>query len=59
MIGLILTLALVGFVVYAITTWIPMAAPFKTAIYVLVAVCLIWYLMQVFGVADLPLPRAR
>ncbi len=59
MITLILTLALIGFVVYLITTYIPMAAPFKMIIYAIVAVCVILYLMSVFGIADLPLPRAR
>ena len=55
MISLILTLALVGFLVYAITTYIPMPAIFKTGIYVIVAVFLILYLMRTLGIADLPL----
>ncbi len=59
MIELILTLALIGFIVYAIETWIPMAQPFKVAIYVVVAICVILYLMRVFGIADIPLPRSR
>ncbi len=59
MIALIIVLALVGLIVYLITTYIPMPPIFKTVIYVIVAVCLILYLMQVFGIADIPLPRAR
>ncbi len=59
MIGLILTLALVGLIVWLITTYIPMPAPFKTIIYVIVAVCLILYLMSVFGIVDVPVPRLR
>jgi predicted membrane channel-forming protein YqfA (hemolysin III family) len=59
MVMLILTLALIGFVVYLITTYIPMPAPFKTVIYVIVAVVLILYLMSVFGISDIPIPRAR
>ena len=55
MISLILTLALVGFVVYLITTYVPMAQPFKTGIYVVVVVILILYLMRVFGIQDIPL----
>lgn len=43
MMALILTLAMIGCVVY----------------YAIVAVCVILYLMQVFGIADLPLPRAK
>ena len=57
MITLILTLALIGFLVYAITNFIPMAPVFKTAILVIVAVCMILYLMRVFGFVDIPLPR--
>ena len=59
MIMLILTIALLGFLVYLITTYIPMAAPFKTIIYVIVAVILILYVMRVFGIADIPIPSAR
>ena len=59
MITLILRLALVGFLVYCIETYIPMPQILKTGIYVIVAVCVILYLMSVFGIADLPLPRVR
>jgi len=55
MISLILVLALVGFVVYLITTYIPMPAPFKTGIIVVVVVLLILYLMRELGIQDIPL----
>jgi len=55
MIALILTLALVGFILYLINTYIPMPQPFKIAIYVVVVVVLILYLMRVFGIQDIPL----
>jgi len=55
MITLILTLALVGFLVWAITTYIPMPPIFKNVIYVIVAIVLILYLMRAFGIADIPL----
>lgn len=55
MISLIITLALVGLVVYLITTYIPMPSIFVTIIYVVVAICLILYLMRVFGIVDIPL----
>lgn len=58
MIALILTLALLGMIVYLVTTYIPMPNIFKTVIYVIVAVVLILYLMRVFGIADIPVPRA-
>ena len=59
MIGLILALAVVGFLVYLIVNFIPMPPPFKTGILVVVVICLIYYLLNIFGFADIPLPRAR
>lgn len=55
MIALLITLALVGLIVYLIVTYIPMPPPFKTIIYVVVAIFLIFYIMRVFGIADIPL----
>lgn len=57
MLGLILTLALVGLIVYLIITYIPMPQPFKTIILVIVAICLIIWLMNVLGVGDIPVPH--
>lgn len=57
MIGLILTLALCGLLVWAITTYIPMPPVFKNAIYVIAAICVILYLANAFGVVDIPIPR--
>jgi hypothetical protein len=54
-IALILVLALVGFLVYMVTTYIPMPPIFKTVIIVIVVVLLILYLMRVLGIADIPL----
>ena len=59
MLMLILQLAVVGFIVWLITTKIPMSDLFKTVIYVIVAIVVILYLMQVFGISDIPLPRSR
>jgi len=59
MIALILVLAVAGFLVYLITTYIPMPPIFKTVIYVVVAIVLILYLMSAFGVSDVPVPRLR
>jgi len=55
MIGLILALAVVGFIVYLIQTYVPMPQPFKIAIYVIVTIVLIVYLMRVLGIQDIPL----
>ena len=58
MITLILTLALVGFLVWLIITYIPMPDVFKKAIIVIVVILLVLYIIQLFGF-DLPLPRNR
>jgi len=61
MIGLILTLALIGLCLYLIETYIPMAPPFKLLIRIVVVVLVILWLINVFGLAryDLPLPHLR
>ncbi len=58
MLSLILTLAIVGLLVYLIETYVPMAAPFKTVIRIIVVVCVILWLIQVFGLMayDIPVP---
>jgi hypothetical protein len=57
MLFLILQLAVVGLIVWLITTKIPMDPAIKLAIQIIVLVCVVVYLAQLFGVADLPLPR--
>lgn len=49
MIELIVTIAIVGLVVYLITTFIPMPAQFQKAIYIVAAVGLLLYLLSAFG----------
>jgi hypothetical protein len=59
MIGLILTLALLGLVLYLIETYIPMDPTIKVLIRIVVVVCVIYWLIGVFGIADMPIPRMR
>ena len=59
MIGVLLVLIIVGVCLYLVQTYIPMAAPIKTVITVVVVIFLCVWLLQVFGVADLPIPRVR
>jgi len=59
MLMLVITLALVGFLVYMVTEFIPMPQIFKTGILVIVALCVLLYLIRVFGIADLPVPQLR
>ena len=49
LIGLIVLIAVIGFLVWAVTTLIPMPEHFKRAIYVVALVILVIYLLQVFG----------
>lgn len=46
---LVLMLAVVGFLVWLITTKIPMDPIFRTVIYVVVAIALILWLLKRFG----------
>ena len=59
MIGIILTIALVGLVVWLITTYVPMPAPFKQIIMVVVVILLVLWLINVFGIVDIPLGHYR
>lgn len=49
LIELILIIALTGLCIWAITTIIPMPAQFKTAIYVLSVVFLVFYILSALG----------
>lgn len=57
MIGLILTLALIGLILYLIETYIPMDQTIKLVIRIVIVVVVIYWLIGLFGIADLPLPR--
>lgn len=57
MLQLIITIALVGLVVWAITYFIPMPEKFKTAIYVVAGICLLLSLLQVIGAWPRGMPR--
>lgn len=59
MLSLIITLALIGFVTYLITTYIPMPQIFKTGILVIVALFVILWLIRILGISDLPVPTFK
>ena len=59
MIGLILVLVVVGVILYLIESYIPMDPVLKTIIRVVVVICVCLYLLSVFGVVDVPIPRVR
>ncbi len=52
MIALLLTIAIAGVIVWAVTTYIPMPPLFMTAILVIAAICLLLYCLNYFGVMD-------
>lgn len=54
MITLILTLAVVGFLVWLIVTYIPMPDLFKKVIIVIVVILVVLYLLRMFGFHDIP-----
>ena len=57
MISLLIVLVLFGVVLYLVEQYIPMSAPVKTVLRVVVVLLLILYLLRMFGVADVPVPR--
>ena len=58
LVTVLLVLAVIGLIVYLITTYVPMPQPFRTVILVIAAVCVILYLVRLFGL-DMPVPRMR
>jgi hypothetical protein len=55
-VSVLITLVVVGVVLWLITTYVPMAPPIKTVITVVVILLLCLWLLQVFGVTDYSLP---
>lgn len=49
LIGILLTLLVVGFIMYLVNAYVPMPAPFKAVINGIVVIILIIWLLQVFG----------
>lgn len=61
MISLIITIAVVGLLVWAIVTYVPMPPAFKTAIIIVAVLCLVIYILSAFGLLsrDIPVPQIR
>ena len=49
MIGLIISIALLGLIVWAITTLVPMPPKFVQVIYVIAIVCVVLMVLSAFG----------
>jgi hypothetical protein len=56
LINLIIVLVVIGLILYLVNTYIPMAAPIKTIINVLVVIVLCLWLLSLFGIADIYIP---
>jgi hypothetical protein len=57
---ILVVLVVVGVVLFLIQTYVPMAAPIKLVINVIVVLFLCVWLLKLFGIADLPIgPRGR
>jgi hypothetical protein len=59
MIGVILTIVLVGVILYLVETYVPMSPPFVTVLRIVVVVAIVLWLAQLFGLVDTPVPRLR
>jgi hypothetical protein len=59
MISVLIVLIVVGVCLYLVQNYIPMAPPIKTVITVVVVLVLCLWLLQVFGITDMPIPRVR
>ena len=59
MISILITLILVGVLLWFVQTYIPMAQPIKTLITVVVVIFVLLWLVQIFGIVDIPVPRFR
>lgn len=59
MIMLILSLALLGVLLYAIKTYVPMDPAIQMLITVVVVICVVLWLAGIFGIVDIPVPRVR
>lgn len=56
-IQILLVLIIVGVCLWLVQTYIPMAAPIKAIITVVVVLCLVVWLLQIFGVSNMTIGR--
>jgi hypothetical protein len=61
MIQLVLTLVIIGVLLYLLNEYVPMDARIKQIIYIVVIICVVLWLLNVFGILayDIPVPRLR
>jgi hypothetical protein len=59
MIGLLLTLVIIGVILYLVETYIPMSPPIKLLIRIVVVLFVVLWLASLFGLTDIAVPRIR
>ncbi len=59
MVGILVTLVIIGVVLYLVESVIPMDASIKLVIRVVVLLFVVLWLLQAFGLTDLPVPKLR
>jgi hypothetical protein len=62
MISILITLIVIGVLLYLVNAFIPMDGKIKTIINIVVVICVILWLVQVFGLlsyANVPVPRVH
>lgn len=52
-IQIVIVLAIIGVILWLITTYIPMPPPFKTVIIVVAVLCLCLWLLNIFGMGTI------
>lgn len=57
MLEFVVTLIVIGVGLWLLNTYVPMAQPIKTIINVVVILCVVLWVLQVFGLFDVPVPR--
>ena len=59
MLGVVFTLVVIGVLLYLMENFVPMNATIKRLIYIVVAICVVFWLINVFGLLsyDVPVPR--
>lgn len=63
MLSLVITLVVIGVLLWALNTYVPMDAKIKNIINIVVVICVVCYLLSAFGVFhhahDVPVPQVR
>ena len=62
MIALVITLVIVGVLLWLVNQYLPMDQKIKTILNVVVVICVVLYLLYAFGIlggADVPVPKLR